>query len=172
MKKLLLPLLFVFLFLLESVFVQLLPEKPFGFDKILVPHFLFAAILFLTIFVGKKQGIIYAMIFGFVFDIVYVEILGIYLFLYTLVAYVVSKIMHAMHANFFISSFVTLIGIALLELGVYEMDTIIHVTSLGFMSFLNMRLYPTLLLNAIFILIFGYPLKRYFEKYAQGLRGE
>jgi rod shape-determining protein MreD len=171
-KKLLLPLLFVLLFLLESIFVQFLPAKPFGFDKVFVPHFLFEAILFLTIFVGTKQGIIYAMIFGFAFDIVYVEVLGIYLFLYAIVAYIVSKIMHAMHANLLISSVVTLFGIAILEIGVYEMNTIIHVTSLDFTSFLNMRLYPTLLLNAAFILILGYPLKRYFEKYAQALRAE
>jgi rod shape-determining protein MreD len=171
-RKLLLPLLFVFLFLLESIFVQFLPAKPFGLDKILVPHFLLAAILFMTIFIGKKQGLIYAAIFGLVFDIVYVEVLGIYMFLYTIVAYIVSKIMHAMQANFIISTIVTIIGIALLEFGVYEMDLIIHVTNLDIMSFLNMRLYPTLLLNTAFILVFGYPLKRYFEKYAQGLRDE
>jgi rod shape-determining protein MreD len=169
-KKILLPLLFLFFFILESLFVQFLPARVFGHNYVLVPHFLFAALVFLTIFAGKKQGIIYAVIFGLMFDIVYIEIIGIYLLLYPLVCYIVSKIMYLFHANLLISFLVTLVGIGLLELGVYEMDYIIHVTTLNFMSFINSRLYPTLLLNAVFIIIAGYPLKRYFEKYAEALR--
>jgi rod shape-determining protein MreD len=81
-RKFLLPLLFLLLFYAESLFVEYLPAKVFGFERIFVPHFLFIALLFLTVFVGKKHGIIYAAIFGLLFDIVYVEIIGIYLFLY------------------------------------------------------------------------------------------
>lgn len=172
MKKFILPLFFLFLFILESLFVQFLPARIFGRNYVLVPHFLFAAILFLTIFVGRKQGIIYAFIFGLMFDIVYIEIIGIYLFLYPFISYIVAKIMRIFQTNLIIAFLVTLVGISLLELGVYEMDYIIHVTSLNFMSFINMRLYPTLLLNAAFIIIAGYPLKRLFEKYADALRDD
>jgi rod shape-determining protein MreD len=171
-KKLLLPLLFLFFFLLESLFVQFLPARIFGHEYILVPHFLFGALLFLTIYVGKKQGILYALIFGLIFDIVYIEIIGIYLFLYPVICYFAAKVMRIINMNFIIAILMTLIGIGLLELGVYEMDTIIHVTDLNFMSFVNMRLYPTLILNALYIIIVGYPLKRYFEKYAEALRDE
>ncbi|MFF2447714.1 rod shape-determining protein MreD [Neobacillus sp. NPDC058068] len=172
MKKFLLPLLFLFLFLVESLFVQYLPEDVFGHNRILVPHFLFAAILFLTIFVGKKQGIIYAAIFGLLFDIVYVEIIGIYLFFYPFISYIVSKIMQILQSNMIIAFLASLFGIALLEVGVYEMNHVIHVTNLDFMSFVNLRLYPTLILNAVFIVIAGYPLKRLFEKHAEALRVE
>ena len=61
------------------------------------------------------------------------------------------------------------LGIALLEFGVYEMDFLIHITSLELMSFLKMRFYPTLILNAAFIIVAAYPLKRYFERYAESL---
>ncbi|MGG3469263.1 rod shape-determining protein MreD [Neobacillus pocheonensis] len=172
MKKFLLPLLFLFLFLAESLFVQFFPGDLFGGNRIIVPHFLFVALVFLTIFIGKKQGIIYAAIFGLIFDIVYVEIIGIYLFLFPFICYLVSKIMHIMQTNIIIAFLVSLFGVALLEIGVYEMNFLIHVTSLDFMGFLNLRFYPTLLLNAIFVLIFGYPLKRRFEKYAEALRDE
>ncbi|WP_223591163.1 rod shape-determining protein MreD [Neobacillus bataviensis] len=171
MKKFLLPLLFLFLFLAESLFVQFFPGNSFG-GKVIVPHFLFAAIVFLTIFTGKKQGIIYAAVFGMIFDIVYVEIIGIYFFLFPFICYIVTKIMHIMQANIIIAFLVSLFAIALLEIGVYEMNFLIHVTDLDFMGFLNLRFYPTLILNAIFVLIFGYPLKRRFEKYADALRDE
>ncbi|WML59581.1 rod shape-determining protein MreD [Neobacillus sp. PS2-9] len=172
MKKFLLPLLFLFLLIFESIFVQYLPDGILGKDRILVPHFLFVALLFLTIFVGKKKGVIYAAIFGLLFDVVYVEIIGIYLFLYPFISYLVSKIMHIMQANFIIAFLVSLFAVALLEVGVYEMDYLIHVTSLDFMSFLTLRFYPTLLLNAAFIILAGFPLKRLFENHLESLRDE
>ena len=172
MKKFLLPLLFLFLFILESLYVQYVPVEILGRNRIVTPHFLFAALLFLTIYVGKKQGIIYAAIFGLLFDIVYIEVIGIYLFLYPFICYLVSKIMHIMQTNIVIAFLVSLLGIALLEVGVYEMDYLIHVTNLDFMSFINLRFYPTLIINAIFIIIAGYPFKRLFEKHAEALSAE
>ncbi|MCM3568402.1 rod shape-determining protein MreD [Neobacillus mesonae] len=172
MKKFLLPLLFAFLFIAESLFVQFLPADFFGQNRILAPRFLFSSLLLLTIFVGRKQGIIYAAVFGLIFDIVYIEIIGIYFFLFPFVAYLISKIMHVLQANMIVAFFVSMIGVALLEIGVYEMDYLIHVTSLDFLDFLNLRLYSTLILNAAFLLIFIYPLKRFFEKYGGGLKGE
>ncbi len=172
MRKFLLPLLFIILFLSESLTVQFLPLEVFGHERILVPRFLFSALIFLTIFVGRKQGIIYAAIFGLLFDIVYVEIIGIYLFLYPFICYLAAKIMHEMQANIIIVFLVNLAGIALLEVGVYEMDVLIHVTDLHFFSFLNLRFYPTLIFNAVILLIAAYPLKRLFEKYADSLRDE
>lgn len=172
MKKFLLPLLFLFLFLLESIFVQYIPPEVFGHNYILAPHFLFAGILFLTIYAGRKYGIIYAAIFGLLFDIVWIEIIGIYLFLFPFIAYLISKIMHVLQTNIIVAFLVSLVGIALLELGVYEMDFLIHITTLKFMSYLEMRFYPTLILNAIFLLIAAYPLKRHFESFAESLRDE
>ncbi|WP_042354919.1 rod shape-determining protein MreD [Bacillus rubiinfantis] len=172
MNKFLLPLLFLCLFIIESLFVQFLPGDLFGHTRIAAPRFLFSTLLLLAIFVGRKQAIMYAAIFGFIFDIVYVEILGIYLFLFPFITYLISKIMHVLQANLIVSFFVSLLGVALLEVGVYEMNYLIHVTDLDFLSFVNIRLYPTLLLNAGFLLFACYPLKRVFDKIAVGLRDE
>jgi rod shape-determining protein MreD len=171
-NKFILPLIFLFLFILESLFVQFLPADIFNSEKIFVPHFLIVAILFLTIFGNEKYGILYGFIFGLLFDIVYTEIIGIYLFLFPLVAYIVSRIMKVLQTNLFIGSFVSLIGITFLEIGAFEMNKLIHITNIDFMSFLNRRLLPTLLLNAIFIIIAAYPLKRQFEKFADNLRAD
>ncbi|MED3623683.1 rod shape-determining protein MreD [Neobacillus thermocopriae] len=171
MKKFLLPLLFLLLFILESLFVQFLPSDLFG-SRILVPRFLFSALLLLTIYVGKKQGIIYGAIFGLLVDVVYIEVIGIYFFLFPFVCYLISKVMQVMQSNIVVVFLATLFGIALLEVGVYEMNFLIHVTDLDFMTFINLRFYPTLILNAIFILVALYPLKRQFEKYAVALRDE
>ncbi|PLS01299.1 rod shape-determining protein MreD [Neobacillus cucumis] len=172
MKKFLLPLLFLFLFILDSLYVQYVPTDLFGHNKIVAPHFLFAGLLLLTIFVSRKQGIIYAAVFGLLFDVVYIEIIGIYLFLFPFIAYLVSKILNILQTNALIAVLVSVLGIALLEIGVYEMDYLIHVTDLDFKSFIQLRFYPTLILNALFVIIAGYPLKRLFEKHIEAMRAE
>lgn len=172
MRKFLLPLLFLFLFIGESLFVEFLPAKIFGFERIFVPHFLFTAILFLTIFVGKRHGIIYAAIFGLLFDIVYVEIIGIYFFLYPFISYLIYKLLQVFQSNIITAFLAALLGISLLEMGVYEMNYLIHVTDLDFIGFINLRFYPTLLLNAAITLIIAYPLKWLFEKHSEALRDE
>lgn len=172
MRKILLPLLFIFLFILESIFAQYIPPEVFGKSYILVPHFLFAGILFFTIYAGRKYGIIYAAIFGLLFDIVWIEIIGIYFFLFPFITYLVSKIMHVLQTNIIVAFFVSLLGIALLEIGVYEMYFLIDITNLEFISFFELRFYSTLILNAVFLIIAAYPLKRHFEKFAESLRDE
>jgi rod shape-determining protein MreD len=170
-KKFLLPLLFLFLFIFESIVIQFWPGDSFD-SRILAPRFLFAALAFLTIYVGKKQGIIYAAVFGLLFDVVYVEVIGIYFFLYPFICYLITKLMQVINTNIIVAFLVSMLGIALLEVGVYELNYLIHVTDMEFMDFVNLRFYPTLILNAVFLVIACYPFKRWFEKHAEVLKEE
>ncbi|MFD2446217.1 rod shape-determining protein MreD [Bacillus sp. CGMCC 1.16607] len=156
--------LFFLFFIFESLFIELFPAKLFHKDWIIVPHFLVAGILLLTIYGNRKLGIWYGLLFGLLFDIVYTEIIGVYLFMIPLTAYFVSKMMKILQSNIIIATFVVLLGIALMEIVVFEMNFLIHVTSMPFPQYVSMRLLPTLVLNFIFIILFVYPLKKQFEK--------
>lgn len=156
--------LFFLFFIVESLFVELFPIRFLSGGHILVPRFLLAGILLLTIYGNKKYGIWYGLLFGLMFDIVYTEIIGIYLFMFPLTAYFISKLMKILQTNIIIATFVVLFGIAVLEIVVYEMNYLIHITGMEFPHFMSMRLVPTLIVNFIFILIVVYPLKKQFEK--------
>lgn len=156
--------LFFLFFILESLFVELLPVRFLSNDRIFVPHFLLTGILLLTIFGDEKRGIYYGLIFGLIFDIVYTEVIGIYLFMFPVTAYIISKLMKILQSNIVMATFVTLIGIAILEMVVYEINFLIHVTAMEFPQFITIRLIPTLILNFIFIILVVYPLKKQFEK--------
>jgi len=80
--------------------------------------------------------------------------------------------MKVLQVNLLITSIISLIGVALLEIAVFEMNKLIGITAINFTTFLNMRLIPTLLLNAIFIIIMVFPLKWQFEKFADQLRAD
>lgn len=172
MTKVILPLIISFFFILESVFVELFPEHLFNHMMMVIPRFLLVVIIFITIYVNLKTGLLYGFVFGLLFDIVYVEVIGIYLLLIPLIAYVVSWIMKILQTNIIIVAVVTLFGITLLEHGVYGMNIIINRTDINYISFLDDRLIPTLILNAIFIVLISYPLKKYLEHYADVLKNE
>jgi rod shape-determining protein MreD len=159
---------FLLLFIIESLFVELFPVR-FVHDRILVPHFLIAGILLITIYGKKNLGIWYGLIFGLMFDLVYTEVIGIYLFMFPLTAYLVSKLMKILQTNIIIVPFVVLLGIAVLELAVYEMNFLIKITDMAFTQFINQRLIPTLILNFIFIIFMIFPLKKQFEKLTEPL---
>lgn len=172
MRKFLLPLLFIFIFIFESIFVQSLPVQVFSGERILVPRFLMVAILFLTLYGDRNLGIIYGFSLGLLFDVVYTEIIGVYLFLFPLISYISAKIMRILQSNLVVVSVVTLLGVVLLELGVYEMNYLINKTHMNFSFFSQYRLFPTVILNLTFIILFSYPLKRLFEKYGASEKKE
>jgi rod shape-determining protein MreD len=159
---------FFLLFMVESLFTELFPVR-FLFDRILVPHFLLAGILILTIYGNKKYGIWYGLFFGLMFDMVYTEVIGIYLFMFPLTAYLISKLMKVLQSNIIIVTFVVLFGIAILELIVYEMNFLIHITRMEFPQFIHQRFVPTLILNFVFLIFVVYPLKKQFEKLTEQL---
>jgi rod shape-determining protein MreD len=156
--------LFFLLFIVESLFVELYPVRFLSGGHIIVPRFLIAGILLLTIFGSKEQGIWYGLLFGLMFDIVYTEVIGIYLFMFPLTAYLVSKLMKILQSNIIIATLVTLLGITVVEFVVYEINYLIHVTAMVFPDFIQFRLWPTLMVNFIFLIISVYPLKKQFEK--------
>jgi rod shape-determining protein MreD len=168
-NRFLLPVMLALFFVMESVFVQLLPAEVFNSDRILVPRFLIIAIFFLTVYGSKNYGILYGFVFGLLFDVFYTEIIGIYLFLFPLMAYLVSKMMKVLQTNIVMVKIVSIIGVALLELGAYEMNFLIHRTDMDFSHFASFRLLPTIILNLAFSIVAAYPLKRQYEKFAEHL---
>lgn len=157
MSKYGLPLLLTFLFILENIYVSTVSPNILGHNAILVPHFLFFGLLFTTLYFNPKKALIYGVIFGLVYDIVYTEVIGIYLAAFPLFIFLISQAMKILYANLFIRSILVLIWTAALEYLVYGLNALFGFTNMNNTYFLNHRLFPTLLLNALFILIFAYP---------------
>ncbi|MGA9225055.1 MAG: rod shape-determining protein MreD, partial [Mesobacillus sp.] len=98
--------------------------------------------------------------------------IGIYLFLFPLIAYLFANMLRILQINILIVSALTIIGIALLEVGVYELMHLINITNLDFSTYISIRFVPTLILNLAFIVLAAYPFKRQFENAADRLRND
>lgn len=164
MRKYLLFLLFLFLFVFESMFVQSFSYLWLEKDLILVPHFLFISLLCFVIFAGRNQGLVYGVIFGLLFDVVYTEIIGIYLFLIPLLAYLILKLMKFLQTHAVIVTIIVMLAVVVLELIVYEINVFLHITNMDMKMFIQSRLLPTVICNFIFTILLVYPFKKMFTK--------
>lgn len=167
MKKAVLPLLLLFVFLLENVFSIVVPTELFWENSIAVPHFLMIVFCFIAIYFSPMQGIFYGLLFGFLFDIVYTELVGLYIFAYPLLTYLVYQAMRILQVNLFIVSVIVLLSVVALEYYAYGFLTLLGRAHVSAHSFFTDRLLATVLLNGIFLLLVCFPLRRYLLRFSE-----
>jgi len=170
-KKLFLPFLMIICFVGESIFVDLWLKSGAFNEYIFVPRFVAIIVVFISICVARFQGILYGLIFGFLYDAVYTEILGVYTFSFAILAYLSSKVMGIFYNNTLVASFLSLLMVAILEFYVYGIYKIIGEANMLFDTFMYNRFVPTVLINLIFTILFSYPLKKYLMNIANLERG-
>lgn len=166
MRKLFIPLFIVFVFLFESLFLNIFIGEFYHGHLIFVPRFLMIFFVFFTVFGNYRKAVIYSAVAGFLFDVVYTEILGIYLFVLPIITYLISKLMKILHNNLFMVSLMSIVAVAMLEIIVYGFNFILGFAHMSFQEFASVRLLPTLGMNAIIVILVAYPIRKFIVKYA------
>lgn len=103
LKRAALPLLLLFVFLFENMFSTVVPTDVFWKGSIAAPHFFIIVLCFITVYYSPVQGIYYGLLFGFLFDTVYTELVGIYIFAYPILAYLVYSVMKVLQLIYLLS---------------------------------------------------------------------
>jgi len=152
----------IFLFGIESIFPNFFPEYLFPQSFIFVPRFLLMFLILLAAFYDWKKAVIIAALIGAVTDIVFIEILGIYVVWYPLVIYIVSRLFKLIHNHLVVVAILTLLAISLLEYGIYGLFFILRIHHFTVSYFVEHRLLPTLLLNLLVYMLIAHPLKKRF----------
>lgn len=140
--------------------MQVFSPQRLGFHFTAVPHFVLIGVLLIGLFYSRSAAVWYGVIFGFMLDLIYTDILGVYAFCIALSAYLLSLLSRLFHLYIIIVFFIGLACVALLEFGVYGMYGLIGKASLDMMDFAKWRLIPTLILNGVFMIIIFYPMRR------------
>jgi rod shape-determining protein MreD len=163
-RRFILPFLVFFTFISESIFAHLI-HIPFATEEqFYIPRFTLIVVIFVTVYLNRTQGMLFGIVFGLLHDVVYIEVIGIYLFAYGFLAYLISKALIVLHRNALIVIFLTILSIALLEFYVYGMNYLIGTTKMSLYHFTTLRLLPTLALNAVVAILIIYPFKKFLSK--------
>lgn len=164
MIRSIIPLVAVLLFFMEPVLSLFSPLTIGDEFYVLVPRFVIIHLLFIAIFYDSKKALIYGIIFGLLYDMFYIDIIGLYAFLYPLIIFIASAIIKLIYRNIATAIFITLVLISLLEVFSFGFSTIISITTIDFKTFMMNRLLPTVVANLVFILLYALFFHYYLEK--------
>lgn len=170
MKKLYLPLIILLLLVLEGVALEFLPENLIMENLLIIPHWVMIFLVLTTMFYDRENtfyAILYGVLFGLMIDVVYTSVLGIYMFIYGIVAYVISGLTKVLHTNLLVALLLGLVGVGLADIGVYIIYSFIGITDFAWGEYIRLRLIPTLAANLLFLLVFYPFIKGKLEKWSE-----
>ncbi|WP_391202171.1 rod shape-determining protein MreD [Psychrobacillus sp. L4] len=159
MIRLLVIIISVLLFYMEPIFGLFSPIELNNDFYILVPRFLIMYLIFVSIYYDRKRAMIYAIFFGLLYDVFFIDIIGLYSFIYPLMCLVASFIAKYVHQHLVVATCLTLILVTVVELLLYLFYTFIGIKSMTFTEFLQHNLLPTMIGNLVFIVMFGWVFK-------------
>ncbi|HIX02234.1 MAG TPA: rod shape-determining protein MreD [Candidatus Ligilactobacillus excrementigallinarum] len=123
--------------------------------------------LFMAVCFGDVEHIIPWTIFaGFVYDMFYTGIIGVFLLLLPLMIYITRWIIQYFEPSFVVFLLIYLIEITLLLSLGYGMNVLINQTNISVITFIGRTLGPSLAYNLAFFVVLYYPLKKMFLKYS------
>lgn len=123
--------------------------------------------IFMAICFGEVEHMIPWVIFaGFIYDMYYTGILGIYILLLPLMVYITRWIVQFFEPSFVVLLLIYLIDITILTTMGYAMNLLTGLTSVSTTTFIGRTLGPTLAVNLALFVILYYPLKKLFLKYS------
>lgn len=160
MKKVLIIIILLSLLILEGIAMILLPTNIFISDMYIIPHWVFLFILLVNVFFDNEElyfSITLAIVFGLLIDVVYTDLLGVYMFVYPMAIYIVNLIKQFFQANFYITVVYYLVSFTIIEMMIYIIYSFVDLINITYILFIWDRLIPTIIANFIFLLVL-YPI--------------
>ena len=159
MNRLIIPAIAVVLFYLEPVFGLFSPLDIGGEYRFLIPRFLIMYLIFISIYYSRNRAMLYALLFGLLYDVFFIDIIGLYSFLYPLICLTASFIVKYIHQHLLVTTIMSLVLVAGLEIVLYQFFTMIGLRDMTFDAFISERLIPTMIANSIFLAVLGWAFK-------------
>lgn len=156
MIRFIIPLIAVLLFFFEPVFSLFSPVDIGGERYTLVPRFVIVYLIFLAVYYNRRLAVIYGIVFGLLYDMFHIDIIGLYAFLYPMICLLAVFLIKQTHKHFITVMFLSLLMIIVLEMFSYFFAGLISLTSISLSEFILTRLFPTMIANLIFIVMFSW----------------
>lgn len=148
-------------FFLDGSLSQTMSGILFKYPNAMVPSLTILWLILAAFFGNGKKLHLYtwAAIMGFVFDMYYTGLLGVYVFIFPLVVYLCQMVYRVLPPNFMSGFLVYFLGITVLVSLGYMANVFIGETDSSVAQFLVNTLAPTLALNLVLFTIVYFPIE-------------
>lgn len=160
MGRVLLPCLIFVFFISEGTVMQVFSPENYEFEMVLVPRFAIILIMIIAVHKSLSEALLYGIVAGLLYDILYTDFIGVYTFSMGVSAYIAGLSAKVIHVNLITGIGLSIVVVALLDIQVFGLYSIIGFIKMPFKVFLYDRLFPSLVLNSIFFILAYYPFRR------------
>ncbi|MDF2682002.1 MAG: mreD [Brevibacillus sp.] len=164
MPRFVLTLTMLVLFVLEGTVVQVIATATWGLSWMTVPRFALVCCILISMFLGRREGLYYGLAFGFLQDVLYGQVIGIYSVSMMVASYFAGLIVLLFQRGFgmvFVTSALILFGHEWL---LYSMFRLFSVAPYDVQWMLTRQILPSVILNVIFSLLIYVPIMRMCNK--------
>jgi rod shape-determining protein MreD len=154
------PTLVFILLVIEGTIFQLVTPPQNEMDVTLVPRFVIVMIVFIGIHFGRFSSIVYGLAFGLIYDIVYTQLLGVYMFGFGFIGYACAYTYKQIQDSLFFHLLLMLAAVSFFEYYQFGLYKLIGITDLQANLFFYERFLPGIILNIAFAIIVYYPVKK------------
>lgn len=164
MKRLLLPLMLFLLLIMEGVAIDLLPPFLSSEHMLIAVHWVFIFLVLILLMYDTDEtffSIIYGVCFGLLIDVVYTDVLGVYMFVYPFTLYLLHVLKRLLQTNVYMVVVITIFSLFIVEVLLFFIYTIVGSVQMTFYYFLIYRFIPTMIANLLFLLpVYGLTAKK------------
>lgn len=156
MKRLLIPVLLILLLALQGVATEIAVSFSSMQQVYVIAHWVFIFIVCISILYDSDDSyyaLVYSILFGLLIDIVYTDMLGIYMLGYGLSMFLLQGLRRALYPNIYSTILMVTVGIIVADSFINFIYSMVGIIDIGILEYIWIRLLPTLLANIIFLFI-------------------
>lgn len=158
--KCLVPLLLFIGIIIDAALPAIFPGAFIGSTQIIVSHLVLYYIVTFSFYLRDTNILLYAFIFGLLYESYMATLLGLYASLYFLIAYLIIKSRKYFPKKAFINFMLFIIAVTIVDFVVFAFYAELGYTNVTLVTFLVDRLGPTLIFNVVLAFLLYLPTKQ------------
>lgn len=169
MSRIYLPLILALLIIIQGVTTSLIPTSFVTAGWMIVIHSGFLFLVLVKLFYDLETtyyALLAAVFVGLIIDIIYTDIIGVYMFSYAIMIYFVHGMRKFLQTNFYVSTLLTIVSLGLVDFLLYLIYHFIDVTQMEISDYFYFRLIPTIAVNMVLFFILYLFFKRVLIKWS------
>ncbi len=160
MPRVWLTLTLLLLFLLEGTVLQLLTPSAWGLSWMTEPRFALVGVILIALFLGRREGLVYGMCFGFLQDVLFGKVIGFHTLSMMAAGYFAGLIFLLFHRSVAVVVATTVLVLFGHEWLLYSLYRLFSAAPVDVQWIVAKRILPSVGLNLAFALLVYAPLSK------------
>lgn len=157
MRKRAINIILFFIFIIEGTVFRYISPDYFGSNSSIFPRFVLVLIMLISIFKDRKYALFLGVSFGLLYDIVYGNVIGLYMVGMAGIGYFSGWFIQFLHPTFLVYILIEFLGLLLFEIFIYSMLSLYQLLDFQFDWALVNIIFPTIIFNLTFAIIIYLP---------------